>query len=155
MDKTITYQNGFTLIEILIVMGIMGVLAGISIPVYFNYIHRAKIAKAAAEIRIIEKEILAFEIGSDADILPVTLAQIELDGMLDPWGNPYQYYNVATATGNGIRRVDGAANPINTDFDLYSLGRNGITNPSITDVDGQDDIVYANNGRFVGLSTGL
>jgi hypothetical protein len=44
---------------------------------------------------------------------------------------------VSMATGNGIRRVDGAGNPINTDFDLYTLGCNGITNLSKADVNGQ------------------
>jgi general secretion pathway protein G len=154
-NKMLAQRRGFTLIELLIVMSVMGVLSGIAVPVYFNYIEKAKTAKAIAEIRTLEKEVLAFQISNSAGNLPVTLNQIGYGGMVDPWGKPYQYFNIATLTGNGQRREDGAGNPINKVFDLYSLGKDGLSSPSVTDMKSRDDIIYAKYGQFVGLGIGL
>ena len=58
-----------------------------------------------------------------------------------------------TAPGlNGKRRRDKNANPVNSDFDLYSMGRDGLTVPQFAGKKARDDIVRANNGDFYGLA---
>jgi len=52
----------------------------------------------------------------------------------------------------GQARKDRNLVPINSDFDLYSVGRDGQSAPALTAKVSQDDVVRANNGGFVGLA---
>lgn len=145
--------RGITLIELLFVLAIVGTLAGIAMPVYTNQIEKARITKAIAEIAIIQREIAAYE-GKEADnFLPKTLADIGRGNLLDPWDNPYRYLNFALIKGTGPVRKDRFMVPLNTDYDLYSVGKDGKTFPPLTAKPSYDDIVRANDGAFVGLAS--
>jgi general secretion pathway protein G len=43
--------------------------------------------------------------------------------------------------------------PLNTDFDLYSVGRDGESVPALTAAKSRDDVVRAANGSFIGLAS--
>jgi general secretion pathway protein G len=53
----------------------------------------------------------------------------------------------------GQMRKDKNMVPINTDFDLYSMGKDGESVLPLTAKKSQDDIVRASNGAFVGLGS--
>jgi general secretion pathway protein G len=143
--------KGFTLIEIMVVVAIMGTLSAIAIPAYSRFVEKAKITKAIAEIRILSQEISVFT--ADGEPFPDTLNDIGRGGLLDPWGNPYQYLNYATAKGNGAIRKDRSLHPLNSDYDLYSMGEDGKSSPPITSKNSQDDVIMAGDGRFIGLAS--
>ncbi|MCB9870239.1 MAG: prepilin-type N-terminal cleavage/methylation domain-containing protein [Planctomycetes bacterium] len=57
--------------------------------------------------------------------------------------------NRAAATAS-VKRKDKFLFPINSDYDLFSLGPNGTTRPELTDKASLDDVIRANNGAFYG-----
>lgn len=141
---------GFTLFELLISMAILGVISAIALPSYRDYVEDANIELAAADLVRIDQ---AFELFYDSFVRwPPTLAEAGLSGMLDPWGNPYQYLLFDEDTNKGAKRKDKNLNPVNSDYDLYSMGPDGATSMPFTSAQGKDDIVRANNGRFVGVA---
>ena len=143
-------QGGFSLIELMIVIGLIGTLAAIAIPNYIQYREKAKVAQAIADIRAIEKMIANFTI--DNDRLPTSLAEIGMGGHRDPWGTPYEYITVE-GTPRGKLRKDRFLVPVNSDYDLYSMGQDRGSVPPFTAKASRDDIVRANDGAYVGLAS--
>lgn len=143
---------GFTLIELLLTFLIVGALTAIATSSYSKYMDRSKVTQAKSDIVFIESKIeIYYSINSR---YPESLD--ELKGQIpssDPWGNPYQYFNITTAKGNGALRKDHNLVPINTDYDLYSMGKDGKSVSPLTAKASRDDIVRANNGAFVGLAS--
>jgi general secretion pathway protein G len=140
-------RNAFTLIELLMVVSIIGILGAIALPSFQEMVDRARVARAAREIRAIEVEL------ASADILPVTLAQLGgLGTLLDPWGRPYQYLRLAGNGTIGAARKDRFLVPLNSDYDLYSLGKDGASAGPLSAKQSRDDVLRANNGGFVGLA---
>lgn len=143
-------QRAFTLFELLLVAAILGILATIAVPGYGEYRERVNFTQAKTDIVIIESAIERYYANHLA--FPDTLAQAGMGGMRDPWGNPYQYLNITTAKGKGQVRKDHNLVPINSDYDLYSMGKDGKSAAPLTAKDSRDDIIRANNGQFVGLA---
>jgi len=140
--------GGFTLIELMVVIAILGTITAIAIPAYQSYIEKARIAKAIAEINIIQGEIAGYE--NDQGKFPDTLGDIGRGNLLDPWENPYQYLNFADPKGKP--RKDKFMKPLNTYYDLYSMGKDGKSNAPLTAKASHDDVIRANDGRFIGLA---
>ncbi len=148
-----TKEDGFTLIEVLICLAILGTLAMIIIPNYLSYRNRAMITVAIQDLRKIQDAILIYNI--DKGEFPNSLEEIHLDHMKDPWGNPYQYLRIdgADLKGKGKMRKDHSLVPVNSDFDLYSMGPDGKSQPPFTAKASQDDIVRAGDGGYFGSAS--
>jgi general secretion pathway protein G len=147
--------RAFTLIELLITVAIVGTLSAIAVPVYTGYTDESDISTAILDIRRIEGVIEGFRAVRGRP--PDTLAEAGLGAQLDPWGNQYQYLRLAfegvdpkTIPGH---RKDAAMNPLNSDFDLYSMGKDGLSVENLVAPKSHDDVVRANNGAYVGLGS--
>ena len=232
-------QQGFTIVELTIVMVIVGALAGLAVPTYLGYLDKARLARCIAEIRYISRAVDSYQ--ASYDVYPGTLAEAGAGDIIDPWGNPYEYLNIAalslpgngggngngggaggngnggggngggsgnpsggnggggsggsgsstttttpSSTGNGNGngggngkkgawqwilpdeayaagngsgnaskgkpRKDRFLHPINSDYDLYSMGKDGESVEPLTAKKSHDDVIRANDGSFVGLA---
>jgi len=143
--------SGFTLIEILIAFAVLITLAAIAIPNYLAALDQARIARAVGDIRTIGNGVVGYDLING--VYPDTLAQVGYGANLDPWGNPYQYLNFAGVNGKGKMRKDRFLVPINTYFDLYSMGKDQQSVPPLTAPVSKDDIIWANDGAFIGLGS--
>ena len=144
-------RKGFTLIEVMMVIAIIGTLAAIAIPNYISYRERAHYTATIQTMRIIEKQIIIFNLENGR--FPNNLAEAGLDLLRDRWGNPFGYLNIENSPNNGMRRKNRNLVPINGDFDLYSMGPDGRSRAPLTARDSRDDIIRANNGAFLGRAS--
>ena len=142
-------SKAFTLLEVLIAVAILGVVAAIAIPIYTQYKAKLNNAIAVTDIINIQMAIESFEQANDA--YPNNLTEVNMNLLLDPWGNPYQYLNINGAPIGQLRK-DQALVPINTDYDLYSMGPDGASVAPLTAAMSRDDIVRGNDGSFIGVA---
>jgi len=174
-------KRGFTLIEIAIVIAIIGTLSAIAVPQYFAYKKKAEIVVAITDIRMLEKQINLYVVDNEGQ-LPNSLDDLPTMGgpPKDPWGRPYRYLKIAGApvvpvdpgkpaalgkpVGAGAPEneiaIGGARKnmmdaPVNQDYDLYSMGKDGQTNFSFKAPVSWDDVVRAYEGQYVGLVSEL
>lgn len=120
--------RGFTLIEIMVVVIIIGLLAAVVVPQFLGRVDDARVAKAKQDIQAIETALTMYKLDNfsyptaDQGLKALvtkpddaTVKNWRAGGYLkrvnkDPWGNDYIY--AVPGTHNG-------------DYDLYSLGADG------------------------------
>ncbi len=215
-QSVLKQAEGFTLIELMLAVSIIGVLASLAVPNYLDFVEKARVAKTVAELHGLTKEIKGYALG--AEQYPDSLADIGRSTMLDPWGTPYQYYKINCGTivdigslarlklrkqdsprvilaadstfthrnghislaidngghqhllhfvqggggngggggppcgGVGGARKDRFLVPINSDFDIYSMGKDQDTVAPLNPPKSHDDIIRASDGGFYGLA---
>lgn len=127
-----TGERGFTLIELMVVIVIIGILAAYIAPKFINRTEDAKMSAAKAQIRGLESGLKMFRLdcgfypsteqGLQSLISPPTTGRIpenyKQGGYLesakvpeDPWGNPYLYESPASS---------------GFDYEIVSLGADGV-----------------------------
>ena len=125
MDYRLWPKRGFTLIEIMVVVAIIGIVMGVAIPSVSMYRRRTKEAKARTDIESLGIAIKMYQVDkgnypSDASLSGLVTAletdeymefkadEIVSGEFVDPWKKPYQYS--APGTNN------------TASFDIYSYG---------------------------------
>ena len=140
------------MIELMLIVAIVAVMAGIALVSYGKYRERMLTMQASSDIAALQPLIARYALDNNGSY-PETLADIGRGAMRDPWGNPYQYLSHDDNHGKGHWRKDHSIVPINSDYDLWSNGVDGQSSPPLTAKPSRDDIVRANNGRFIGLAS--
>ncbi len=131
-------ESGFTLIEVMVVVIILGILAAAIVPKLMSRPDDARLVKAKQDIRTLGSALQLYRL--DNFVYPSTeqglasLVDKPIDEPLppnwkaggyierlpkDPWGNEYQYLNPG----------------VNGEIDIYSLGADGQTGGSGTSAD--------------------
>jgi general secretion pathway protein G len=146
--------GGFTVVELLIAVLIVGILSAIAIPNYLRYLEKDKEATAISDINTIGRRLQEYRMEFP---LPTDLSTINFGNalpLIDPWGNPYRYLPLYGLPGNLPQaRRDHNLVPINSDFDLYSMGPDGLSAKPLTALRSRDDIIRANDGAFTGKAS--
>jgi general secretion pathway protein G len=120
-----TFQTGFTLLELLVVLVIIGLLVGYVGPKYFSHLGKSEVKAAKMQISSLRKALDVYRLDNgkypdqQQGLAALTVAPegstkwngpyLEKAVPNDPWGRPYQY------------RIPGE----NRDYDLISLGADG------------------------------
>ena len=123
-------NSGFSLVEILVVLVIMGLLISVVAPTVLNRADDARVQKAQADFKAIETALKIYRLdnyvyptteqGLQALVEPSTLdpepRNFKAGGYLeelpiDPWGRPYLYLSPGE----------------NNEVDIYSLGADGLS----------------------------
>jgi general secretion pathway protein G len=91
MKKHHQKRSNFTLIEIVTVIIILALLAGIATPLYWRYVKNAKITTAKTQIKMLEQAIYDFKLdmGSLPDSVTGLKALVENAGKEKKWDGPY------------------------------------------------------------------
>jgi general secretion pathway protein G len=145
-------QTGLTLVELLIMLAIVGTLSAIIVPSVVGVVDDDRNQQAAADI--LEMSVRIDQYIMDFGVPPDSLAQAGVTRNRDPWGRPYEYLNVFNdGPGPPKPRKDHFLVPLNSDYDLYSVGPDGRSQSPLTAQASRDDIVRANNGGYIGLAS--
>ena len=109
--QTRNTQSGFTLIEVMVVVVILGILAAVIVPKIMDKPDEARIVKVKADIQAIQSSLEVYRL--DNYVYPTTDQGLQalvtkpsgdaphwkqyLDQLpVDPWGHPYLYQNPGT-----------------------------------------------------------
>jgi general secretion pathway protein G len=141
---------GFTLVELMIVLAIIATMTAMVMPRYRLAVQTSRRMVAIAEIKDLGAKIELFE--AAYGMYPASLADLGEGPQIDPWGNAYRYLDFSTVEGKGTLRKDKFLVPLNSNFDLYSMGPDGQSLPPLTAKASRDDVVRANDGDFVGVA---
>lgn len=141
---------GFTLIELMLAVAILGILASFGASQYGDYQDKLRFAQIRSDFKKIETAIAQYY--ADNKAFPQQLSVVGMGAMRDPWGNLYRYCELASGTAACTTRKDKSLHPLNSDFDLYSMGKDGQSVAALTAQKSRDDIIRASNGQFFGYA---
>ena len=141
--------RGFTLVEMAMAVAALGLLAAIAVPSYARVLERQKINQCAMDLRNLALRIDQYR--SKHGSPPNSLADLGPPLPKDPWGQDYKFLNFDAANPGEIRK-DHNLHPLNTEFDLYSLGKDGDSKAPLTASASHDDVIWARDGDFIGLA---
>ncbi len=128
VSKAARHHAGFTLIEVIVVVVILGILATVIVPKIMDNPDKARVVKARNDVQAIKSALQIYKLDnfnypsteqglqalveqpSGSPAAPNWKQGGYLDSLpKDPWGNPYQYLNPG----------------VHSEVDIYSLGADG------------------------------
>ena len=146
-------QLGFTIVELLIVIVVIGILAGITIVAYNGIQNRAKVASIQSDLKTATKALSDYRYRNTSELYPSQLSDVRLPGT-----NTTYVYN-STDNSYCLTKVDGAISYYVSDFQQTptegTCGNDSLV--SWWKFNGNaDDSVGSNNGTVINatLSTG-
>jgi general secretion pathway protein G len=147
-------RRGVTILELMTALFVLGMLAAVAVPSYTAVVDRQRVGQAVRDLREIALLITKYRMQHDSAPLSLNDPGLGWTPVKDPWGRDYQFLNFDSGVKgiNGKIRKDHNLHPLNSDFDLYSLGKDGQSQSPLTAKASRDDVIWARDGGFVGLA---
>ena len=127
LSKFMCWRSGFTLVEIMIVVVIIGLLAGVVTYATTGYLDKAKREKARTDIVVYSGAIDSFQLDqgrypSNQEGLSLLVPKWIKAVQKDPWGRPYQYVQPGKTAPYEVicYGADGRAGGSGSDADISS-----------------------------------
>ncbi|RPH53536.1 MAG: prepilin-type cleavage/methylation domain-containing protein [Lysobacterales bacterium] len=145
--------RGFTLFELLLTGAVCALLLAIAAPSYRSIVERQKVGQCVRDLLMIAEKIEKYRTMHGFKP-PMSLGELGAPVQKDPWGFDYRYLNFAAAAPGvmGQIRKDHNLHPLNSEFDLYSVGPDGDSRAPLTAKASGDDVIWARDGAFVGIA---
>jgi general secretion pathway protein G len=141
---------GFTLLELMIATAVVALMLSIAVPTYLARLERVRVGRAVTDLTEIAGAVERYRTAHDFK-LPLSLDALTNIPRTDPWERPYEYLNFADDDAGAKIRKDHNLHPLNSEFDLYSMGEDGESNAPLTAKASRDDVIWARDGAFIGL----
>ncbi len=156
-------RRGFSLIELMIVISVMAILIGISLPYFKGMQDEGRTVEAAGELRTLAIAVESYYIHNDKaypsqDETPVQISwqtasillaspQIITAALMDPFAPAQEYSYVTDADSSSTHYVIFSVGPDGT-ADINGIDNTGLISPVGTDTD--DDIYFSNGTAGTG-----
>jgi len=145
--------RGFTLVEMAMTGTCLALLTAIAVPSYARIMQKTQVSQCVTDLSKIALRIQGYTIANGS--APMSLNDLGMTLPKDPWGRDYRFLNFNSPDPgvSGQIRKDHNLHPLNTEYDLYSVGKDGSSAAALTARSSRDDVIWARDGAFVGLAS--
>jgi len=140
-------REGFTMVELVVIIAIIAILSAILIPAVFNQIQKAKVSRLESELQSLKTAVLQYYADVGSWVKNNDIKYLYQDSGETGWDGPYTEKDLSASTGENPFAGEYILDPNGTGDDKYSIKATKIPDKVVTKVDADiDDGDGSSNG---------